>query len=107
MPKSITGARGLGLAAIAAALGLAGPLLMSTGAEAKAGDQKTLGTITAISPTAVTLSGGKTFTITARTQLDGFAPGVRPKVGDCVKVTDRLPIDGVAHEIDNEPGNCR
>ncbi len=102
----ITVARGFGLAAIAAAIGLAGPLLTISGADAKAGDQKTLGTITAISATSVTLSGGQTFSINARTQIDGFAPGVAPAVGNCVKVTDRLPIDGVAHEIDNEPGDC-
>jgi Domain of unknown function (DUF5666) len=101
-----TTARGFGLAALAAAIGLAGPLVMFSGADARAGDQKTLGTITAISATSVTLSGGQTFSINAATQIRGFGPGVAPAVGNCVKVTDRLPIDGVAHQIGNEPGDC-
>ncbi len=108
MSGTTTMKRGASLAAIAALIGVAAPLTMMGGsAQAKAGDVKSgPSLITAISPTSVTLANGYTATITPRTQIDGFGAGVMPKVGDCVKVTDRLPIDNVAHEIDNEPGDC-
>ena len=98
--KSATWAFG----AVAALVGIAGPLIMAGEASAKAGDVTSVGILLARPATAAGtwVVGGRSFTATAATELRTNASLT---LGSCAKVKIRA---GAVHEIDSQPmADCR